>query len=148
MPAVHTEMEVPGVSLEDVWRVVSDFEQFPVLMPNVLSVDVVSSDDTSTVTSWRVVLEGSEMTWDERDTFEPYERITFEQVDGDLDVFRGEWTLAESDNGVLVTLTVEFDLGIPSLAMVLNPVGVKAIQNNSREMLGAIGNRLSALEAA
>jgi ribosome-associated toxin RatA of RatAB toxin-antitoxin module len=141
-------MEVPGVSLGDVWRVVSDFEQFPALMPNVLSVEVVGQDGDATITTWRVVLEGSEMTWDERDTFVPNERITFEQVDGDLDVFRGEWTLAERDGGVLVTLTVEFDLGIPSLATVLNPVGVKAIDANSREMLTAIGDRFSALEAA
>jgi ribosome-associated toxin RatA of RatAB toxin-antitoxin module len=148
MPAVHTEMEVPGVSLADVWRVVSDFEQFPALMPNVLSVDVIGRDGDAVITTWRVVLEGSEMTWDERDTFVPHERITFEQVDGDLDVFRGEWTLAEREGGVLVTLTVEFDLGIPSLAMVLNPVGVKAIDANSREMLRAIGDRFRALEAA
>jgi ribosome-associated toxin RatA of RatAB toxin-antitoxin module len=148
MPTVHTEMEVPGVSLADVWRVVSDFEQFPALMPNVLGVEVIGQDGDATVTTWRVVLEGTEMTWDERDVFVPHERITFEQVDGDLDVFRGEWTLAERPGGVLVTLTVEFDLGIPSLATVLNPVGVKAIENNSREMLGAIGDRLSTLEAA
>ena len=66
------------------------------------------------------------------------QRIEFDQIEGDLELFRGEWRLERMGDGVEITLDVEFDVGIPSLASVLNPIGIQAIRANSRQMLNAI----------
>ena len=148
MPVVTADLFIADAGLQRVWDVVADFESYPALMPNVLSIDIVERRGNTAVSAWRTLLDGTEMSWEERDLFEPYRRISFEQLDGDLEVFRGEWTLDEEDGGVRVRLSMEFEIGIPSLAAVLDPLGVQAIRANSLSMLNAIGERLSTLEPA
>jgi ribosome-associated toxin RatA of RatAB toxin-antitoxin module len=146
MPVVNADLFLADADLQRVWDVVADFASYPALMPNVLSIDILERSGDTAVSAWRTLLDGTEMSWEERDTFEPCSRISFEQIDGDLELFRGAWTLTGEDGGVRVQLSMEFDIGIPSLAAVLNPLGVQAIRANSMSMLNAIGERLSALE--
>jgi ribosome-associated toxin RatA of RatAB toxin-antitoxin module len=146
MPTVRTAVEIPGVTAEHVWNVVSEYERYPAVMANVLSVAFLERTEHRTVSAWRVLLEGTELTWEENDTFEPPYRIRFEQIDGDLDLLRGGWELTETGHGVRVELSLEFDIGIPSLADVLNPIGVRAIEANAHSMLTAIGEQVSMLE--
>ena len=143
MPVVHSSLVIPHVPLHQVWDAVADFEAYPETMPDVLEVAFLDRAGDTASTSWRVLLNGSELTWTERDEFEPYERIVFDQIEGDLEVFRGEWRLRETQEGVEVALDVEFDLGIPSLAPVLDPIGTQAIQANARSMLSAIRETVS-----
>jgi ribosome-associated toxin RatA of RatAB toxin-antitoxin module len=141
MPVVRTSVDIPGVGIDHVWNVVCDFESHPEYMPDVLDIRYLERDGDTALSSWRVLLNGSELTWDERDFFHPPHRIDFDQTEGDLEVFRGSWTLSETATGVNVLLEIEFDLGIPSLAAVLDPVGIQAIHSNSRSMLSAISER-------
>ena len=141
MPTVTSSILVPDVELAEVWKVVCDFERYPAGMADVLEVKVLTRESNTWTSRWRVLLNGSEMTWDERDRFEPHTRIQFEQTEGDLEVFRGEWTFLETQGGVEVGLTVEFDLGIPSLAPLLDPVGAQAIRANAAQMLAGIRSR-------
>lgn len=138
MPKVTSAIDIDGVDLPHVWQVVCDFEAYPDAMEDVLEVHFVQHDDAA-ASSWRVLLNGSELTWTERDRFHAMERIEFDQIEGDLEVFRGVWALARIPGGVRVVLEVEFDLGIPSLATLLDPIGIQAIRSNSRNMLEAIG---------
>jgi ribosome-associated toxin RatA of RatAB toxin-antitoxin module len=107
-------------------------------MPDVLDVTFAERAPTSARSEWRVLLNGTELTWTEHDLFEPERRVVFEQIDGDLEVFRGTWELDEAPGGVEVTLDVEFDLGIPSLSSTLDPIGTRAVASNSHKMLAAI----------
>ncbi|MBT0773327.1 SRPBCC family protein [Kineosporia sp. J2-2] len=141
MPSVRTSVLVPGADIDYVWSVVRDFEKHPDYMADVLDIRFLERDDVTALSSWRVLLNGSELTWEERDHFHPPHRIDFDQTEGDLEVFRGSWTLTQTDEGVDVVLDIEFDLGIPSLAAVLDPVGIQAIHSNSRSMLTAISER-------
>lgn len=138
MPVVQSSLLIPDVRLQEVWDALAAFDTYSETMPDVLEVVFVDHAGDRATTSWRVLLNGSELTWTERDEFEPYERIVFDQIEGDLEIFRGEWRLRELAEGVEVALDVEFDLGIPSLAPVLDPIGVRAIRANARSMLGAI----------
>ena len=115
----------------------SAFDRYPDTMPDVLSVRFHERDEHVALSTWVVLLNGSELTWTERDEFEPCGRIVFDQTDGDLEVFRGQWVLEPEGDGVVVALDVEFDLGIPSLAPVLDPIGIQAIRKNTQRMLGA-----------
>jgi hypothetical protein len=85
-----------------------------------------------------VLLNGSELTWVEADQFVDRKEITFYQTEGDLEVWEGTWRLRTEGRAVIVDLTVLFDLGIPSLAHILDPIGIRAIKANSRQMLEAI----------
>lgn len=136
MPVVDTTLKISNVSIQRVWEVLCDFERYPDLMDDVIDVKCVNGDIFKS--SWKVLLNGSELTWEEVDTFEPYKRIVFDQIEGDLEVYKGEWRLEKDGNDINVTLVIEFDLGIPSLADMLNPIGIKAIKSNSRQMLEAI----------
>jgi ribosome-associated toxin RatA of RatAB toxin-antitoxin module len=137
MPHVETTTRILNKKIENVWETVSKFEQYPEMMDDILEVRWESKGEISK-SAWRVLLNGSEMSWIERDEFIPFEKIVFEQIEGDLEVFRGEWHLVQIDTDVVVTLEIEFDIGIPSLADILNPIGIRAIQSNSRQMLAAI----------
>lgn len=143
MPTVVTEITIPNIDVESVWNVVSELDKYPQTMPNVLSVEFQERSEKTAISSWKVMLNDSELTWIERDSFEPFTRLSFESIEGDLEVFRGEWILEQTGPDVHVRFEVEFDLGIPSLAEVLDPVGADALKENSLSMLTALRNQLS-----
>jgi len=138
VPIVETGTDISGVALERVWEVVSTFERYPETMVDVIGVDWIQRAGDRGVSAWRVLLNGSELTWTETDEFHPCSRIDFEQLEGDLEVWRGAWELEPGGSGVRVSLKVEFDLGVPSLAAIMDPLGIRAIRSNSHAMLAAI----------
>ena len=141
MPLVSNEVVIHGVNLDEIWVILCDFEKYPDLMEDVLSVKYVSRDGKTSVSDWRILLNGSEMSWRERDVYKDNRVIEFEQLDGDLEIWRGSWAIVEQDENALVRLEVEFDIGIPSLAATLDPIGIRAIKSNSLQMLNAIKER-------
>lgn len=136
MPIVEQSITINEIDLNKLWENICSFEKYPKFMKDVIEVQCYGEN----LSSWKVLLNGSELTWAEKDYFYPYEKITFEQVEGDLDVYRGEWVIKydKEKRDAIVTLVIEFDLGIPSLEEMLNPIGIKAIKTNSRQMLDAI----------
>jgi ribosome-associated toxin RatA of RatAB toxin-antitoxin module len=90
--------------------------------------------------SWSVLLKGSVLEWVEDEVIDHERRtVDFHQVDGDLERFSGSWVVAAADGDVsLVRLTVDFEIGIPLLADMLNPVAVRALRENSERMLSEI----------
>ncbi len=142
MPQVSTSVFLGDVARAEVWPILSDFARYPAFMADVLEVDVLSNVGGDLHSTWRVLLNGSELTWTERDLLIENERIDFEQTDGDLEIWAGEWVLVDRDDGLYVDLNVTFDLGIPSLADVLHPIGERAIRANSRQMLDGIREQI------
>jgi hypothetical protein len=47
--------------------------------------------------------------------------ITFEQLDRDFDEASEQWTVTPAGQDVRVVFTTEFDLGMPSIAAMINP---------------------------
>jgi uncharacterized membrane protein len=138
MPTVQSQVRIESTPIEAVWKVVSDFESYPRLMQDVLEVKILHESGPLLTSSWKVLLNGSELNWIEESHLHPIHRIAFEQTEGDLEVYQGEWTLEAVGDDVVVTLEIVFDIGIPSLEELLNPIAIKAIHSNSRQMLGAI----------
>lgn len=138
MPRVITVVDLPGLIPKDVWPTLIDFGRYPLVMEDVLSVDVLERQSDEMVTAWKVLLNGAEFTWTERDMLDVPNVIRFEQIDGDLEVWQGEWRLDLQPEGLVARLTVDFDIGIPSMAEILDPIGERAIRANSRQMLNAI----------
>jgi ribosome-associated toxin RatA of RatAB toxin-antitoxin module len=147
MPHVEVELTIatpPEVS----WAAVIDVESYPESMENVRSVEIVGETDSGTrTTAWSVNLKGSVLEWAEEEWLDHEAmRFNFRQVSGDLADFSGYWGVRPADDGrsSIVTLDVDFDIGIPLLAGMLNPVASAALRDNSQQMLAALEQRLTA----
>ena len=142
MQTVKEETVITNSTIEQVWQTISDLERYPEIMADVLDVKCIERAGQMTISTWKALLNGSEMMWTERGIYEPPERITFSQVEGDMEVYQGQWLLEQTSDGVHVSLHIEFDIGIPSLAEIMDPIAKKAFAANSKQMLTAIKNNL------
>ncbi|HEX6971806.1 MAG TPA: aromatase/cyclase [Limnochordia bacterium] len=145
MPFVERSIVARG-DKETMYALAKDMESFPQFMPDVEEVRVLERGPNYTITAWKVHIVGRRFEWTERDEFDDARcHITYRQTGGDLKKFEGEWRFEEDgDGGVKITLTVDFDLGMPMLAGMINPVLVKAVQMNSDKMLQAIKQQVEA----
>lgn len=141
MPVVRTQ-HTTDCPVDQVWKVLLDCEAFPGYMPEVREIKILKEDGDWRWSRWAVLLKGSELEWDERERIDhDAHRIEFEQVEGDLAYFTGYWQVSTSPEGTVVELSVEFDIGIPLMAEMLNPVAARALEDNSRAILDQIGRR-------
>ncbi|BAJ31713.1 MULTISPECIES: SRPBCC family protein [Kitasatospora] len=144
----HVEVELPVTAPpETAWPVVLDVLGYPACMESVDSVELVEqADDTHRTTAWSVRLEGSVLRWVETEVIDhAARRFDFEQLTGDLGAFAGHWAVTPAPGGgSTVALHVDFDLGIPLLADMLNPVAADALRDSAAQMLGALEQRMLA----
>ncbi|MDN5294262.1 MAG: hypothetical protein PWQ31_1567 [Eubacteriales bacterium] len=142
MPTVEVTQLVKG-SPEAAYRLACDMESYPQYMENVREVKVVERGPSYTVTAWTTVVDGREFKWVEKDVYDDKNlTITYNQIKGDLKKFAGQWTFRPVEGGTLVSLVVEFDLGIPVLSTMLHPVLARKTEENCRSMLQAIKARV------
>ena len=141
MPYVHVENTISS-DINSVWNIVSKIEDYPQVMPSVNSVQVEKEEGHVSVSHWNVSLRESIMCWTEKDIQDPKNyRIDFEQTDGDLAEFKGHWQLKtdpSDTNKTIASLAIEFDIGIPALEDILNPIAIDALHENSNSMLNSI----------
>ncbi|MFJ8038938.1 type II toxin-antitoxin system RatA family toxin [Kitasatospora sp. NPDC096147] len=146
----HVEVELPIAAPPDlVWAAVVDVESYQHCMESVDEVRVVEQRDAlHRTTSWSVRLEGSVLRWTEAEVIDPAaRRFTFDQLTGDLGEFSGHWTVRETpDGGSTVTLHADFDIGIPLLSEMLNPLAADALRDNAAQMIAALRARLVTAE--
>ncbi len=148
MPGVNLDVEIQA-DVERVWAAVVDVERYPAVMECVRwsRINSVESEEKRH-TSWSIVLKGSILEWEENEFLDHEARVMrFEQTAGDMDVFTGSWTVTEISPGLTrVVLIIDFEIGIPLLADMLNPVAVRALRGNCNDML--MGVEREALDAA
>ena len=135
---VNEQLEVPA---ERVWGLVRDVEAYPRLMEPVRSLQVLEEGPDWVVTAWEVELKGSILKWTEHEQRdEERRRLTYHQIEGDLEQFDGYWQVTELTPEVTeAILIVRFEIGIPMLREMLDPVAERAIRENSRLMLRSLG---------
>lgn len=139
MPDVSLELEIRA-PIERVWDAVVDIEKYPDTMANVRWVKLLEYPGTEPDTrrsAWSIVLKGSILEWQDDEVLDhEAHELRFKQVSGDMEIFEGAWTLTElADDLTLVRLAITFEIGIPLLADMLNPVAERSLRENSREML-------------
>jgi len=123
------------VQPDESFRRLADFERYADYTATVRSV-VVEDRAGQPHSSWRVDFRGGILAWTERDDIDPVRRVLgFEQVDGDLERFVGRWQIDEDGTGSRLTFFAELDLGIPSLAPIVDPVARQALDSNMRTIL-------------
>ncbi|MGW3649379.1 SRPBCC family protein [Streptomyces sp. NPDC000878] len=127
------------------YDLICDFRRYPELTDKVNEVVVHPPEaDGSLRSDWSVIFRNGLMRWSERDRFVP-ETLTveFEQIKGDFEVFHGSWVCEERSEGAVVTFRSDFDLGIPSLAEILDPVAESTLRDNILRILEGLMGRVT-----
>ncbi|MEV4625691.1 SRPBCC family protein [Micromonospora sp. NPDC049523] len=147
MPTVttsHTSDQDPV----DVWAALLDSESYAAYMAEVREIKVIEWQGDRRVSRWSVLLKGSELEWVEEEFIDhDRRRIEFRQIDGDLAYFTGHWQVTVDERGTTAELEVEFDIGIPMMSDMLNPVAARALEDNSRAILEQLESRARAASA-
>jgi ribosome-associated toxin RatA of RatAB toxin-antitoxin module len=141
MREVTIDAVVPAALPDDVYRRLRDFGAYPRYTDAVREVTVVDLGADSVQAHWAVNFRNGVLCWTEHDTFDDAARtITFRQTDGDFDRFDGTWTVRADGDAVAVRFACTFDLGMPSLAPIIDPIACDALVENIQLILrGLLG---------
>lgn len=136
MKQVSVQAHIPRANADEVFAVIRDFGNYVELCDSVRSIVVEPLGENVSLTSWEVNFHSGILKWQERDTFDPERReIHFEQVVGDVDHFSGTWKITADGEGARVCFNSRFDLGLPMLADMLDPVAQTAIRENIESII-------------
>jgi ribosome-associated toxin RatA of RatAB toxin-antitoxin module len=133
MGNVHVAVDIDGVSDDEAFDLLSDFGSYP-RATDVVRAVTLARDGEQVTSTWEVNFRKGILKWVEQDTFDrPNRRITFVQTEGDLKSFAGSWhVLPRPGDGVTVTFKAEFDLGMASIATIVDPIAERALIDNTR----------------
>jgi coenzyme Q-binding protein COQ10 len=139
MPVVETSVHIEGQP-EQAYAIARRQEDFPRYMKDLDSVRTLEHlPDGGTITEWIGRLQGRKMRWVERDEFDDLGRcVRYKQTEGDLKKMEGEWRFEADGGGTRATAVVDFELGIPMFAGLLEPIAKVIVRNNVQSMLEAI----------
>ena len=142
MGYVERKIVIQG-AVEAVYELAKDMEGYPDFMPDVESVKVVSREGNTTITEWETSVDGTPILWTEKDVFDDETHsITYQLIEGDLDKFEGTWNFLALTGGTEVTLTVDYDFGIPELTNLIGPTLEQKVGENSEMMLQGMKKRI------
>lgn len=143
MPYVEVSKRIEACLPEAVFAFIKQMERYPDFMPDVASVRVLAREERATITKWKTRIDGMPIEWIERDEFDDdHLTIYYRQIEGDLKKFEGRWRVETDGGAAAVSLTVDFELGIPMIAGLVNPILTKKIRENCDGMLTAIEKEL------
>jgi len=144
VPLVTVEEVIPAPAA-DAWNLILDIEAYPHLMEHVHSVHILEQGPGYRLSEWEVNLKGCVMRWVEREEADEEKlRINYRQIKGEMAAFEGYWQLEPlNDRTTKVTLAVQFDIGIPLMSDMLNPVAERALRDNSLRVLRSLASRFN-----
>ena len=126
-----------------IYEIVKDMPSYPTFMKDLVSVEILERGADYTISHWVSNVDGRKIIWTERDTFYPEQnKITYAQTEGDLKKMEGEWNIVPQSDACEVTLSVDFEFGIPMIAGLLNPILKKKVRENSENMLTSIKEQI------
>jgi ribosome-associated toxin RatA of RatAB toxin-antitoxin module len=133
-------VELLKAPIGTVWELICDVEAYPRIMEPVRLVTVLSNEDNWTIAEWEVELKGSILRWTEKEIRDHANySIVYHQIDGDLDKLEGYWKLQKLDDFTTeAVLVIDFEIGIPMLKDMLNPIAERALRDNARIMLRSL----------
>jgi ribosome-associated toxin RatA of RatAB toxin-antitoxin module len=133
MPEVTLDIHVPDSTAEKVFDRLRDFAAYPEFTDAIREVRVTEVDENTIDSQWSANFRNGVLCWSERDRIDPTAlTIEFSQTDGDFERFDGGWYVEQDGNDTTIRFTAVFDLGIPTLASLIDPIA-------SRTLLDTIG---------
>ena len=145
MPSVAIEAHVPDADADSVFERLSDFAAYPRFTDAVREVKVSPAAEDVVESKWSVNFRNGVLRWTELDRFDAAARtISFDQTEGDFDQFTGAWRVEEETSAVVVRFECDFDLGMPSLAAMIDPIAEDALIENLRLIIrGLMGDTVT-----
>jgi ribosome-associated toxin RatA of RatAB toxin-antitoxin module len=138
MAVVESTIEIAAPARE-VYELAKQLERFHEFMPDVELVTVLERRPDGVVSHWKTLVEEAPIEWTEIDVFDDRAlRVDYKLIEGDLDKFEGSWTFEEAAGATLVTLVVDYDFGVPTLAELIGPTLHRKVRENSEMMLAAL----------
>jgi hypothetical protein len=129
----------------DAYEALCDFARYPDLADSVLSVACGAHSETGeAVSTWNVKFREGILQWTEIDHFHERDKtIGFELLEGDLDQFSGQWSVVEGlGQPPAIRFQAEFNLGIPSLSHILDPLAVESLGGSVRQIVAGLVSML------
>jgi ribosome-associated toxin RatA of RatAB toxin-antitoxin module len=134
----------PQTMAQEAYAMMIDVQRYPDYMPSVNALEILEHGDHQITTRWDARIDGAPIQWVQRVWWTDANRkMHFEAIEGDFDVFQGQWSAGEADEQVRLQLRVEYRLGIPVIEEVLGPILKEKVTANSQAMLAAIAERLT-----
>ncbi|MFT4085897.1 MAG: SRPBCC family protein [Gordonia sp. (in: high G+C Gram-positive bacteria)] len=138
MPVVTEQFDLKSTDPDLVFERLSQLDRYPEIAPSVLSV-LLEDTAEGVVSEWEVEFRGGTMRWREADVFDAEARTyRFAQIEGDVHELRGQWRVVADGDSVSLQLEIDFDLGMPSLADLVDPVAERALIDNMRAIAHAV----------
>lgn len=141
MPTIKRSHVIRGCTVDQLWLAIVDFEAYPDYMSDVVDVEVERRAD-GIYSHWHIDLDGVQFKWTERDFINVPDGVDFKLVDGDISELSGSWRIEAVPDGHRVMLEMSFDIGIPSLAEIFDPLAARALEQNLVSMLKGIEQRV------
>ena len=139
MKHVEVLAQVNGYSVNDAYARISDFPRYPEFSEAVRSVTLLEERPDATVSSWEANFRQGILQWVEEDRFDRTNNtIHFNQTEGDVDYFAGTWQVLPDNDACKIHFTAAIDLGIPSMADILEPIAERALRENIRSIIAGL----------
>jgi ribosome-associated toxin RatA of RatAB toxin-antitoxin module len=138
---VQLTARVRGRSATDTYAALCDFARYPDVAEAVRAVSIQRADDGTVSSTWEVDFRDGVMEWTEADEFDAEQTtIRFTQLDGDFEEFAGSWSTSSDGPDSIVEFNAHFDIGIPSLGAIIEPLAERTLRANVAQILqGVLG---------
>ncbi|MGW7451067.1 type II toxin-antitoxin system RatA family toxin [Streptomyces sp. NPDC054787] len=146
MPEVTLDALIPDTTAPNVFELLRDFASYPKYTDAVREVNVTDTGGDTMDSDWSVNFRNGILCWTERDRIDAATlTIEFTQTEGDFDQFDGAWTVIGHDDGTAtVRFHARFDLGMPSLAAIIDPIACEAlVEAISLILRGLLGEHIT-----
>jgi ribosome-associated toxin RatA of RatAB toxin-antitoxin module len=130
---------VPDRNADELYPVICDFSRYPEVTDAVRKVEILDLGDGRTGCSWEVTFRRGILKWTEEDRFDAENhRVDFLLEEGDLDHLVGHWWVHDEGDGCRVHFSCDFDMGIPTLADVIEPIAEQTLRDYIAVILRAL----------
>ncbi len=123
----------PSLSVEEAFGLVGDYRRHALLSDAVRNVTIEEQPDGTLISHWEVNFRKGVLIWSEFDELDfATHTLRFRRRDGDPEALEGAWTVRErpSGEGCTITFEAEFDIGIPTMREMLEPLAARTMQDN------------------
>jgi len=149
----HVEIlaQVNGYSVTDAYERISDFPRYPDFSEAVRAVTLLEARSDYTLSSWEANFRQGILQWVEEDSFDRANHtIHFTQTEGDVDYFAGDWRVIPleperagslrhgDEQACQIHFSAAIDLGIPTMADILEPIAERALRENIRSIIAGL----------